>query len=108
VDYLFIGKSGAILLGYPGTTQDVDVFPAKSTENGQRIIEALLEIGFPLDNDTQAEIIRLLKRVQTSRGMSLILITHDMALAARCDRILRIADGVLVGDERLPAALAAQ
>ena len=27
VDYLFIGKSGAILLGYPGTTQDVDVFP---------------------------------------------------------------------------------
>jgi predicted ABC-type transport system involved in lysophospholipase L1 biosynthesis ATPase subunit len=31
-----------------------------------------------------------------------------MALAARCDRILRIADGVLVGDERLPAALAAQ
>ena len=28
VDYLFIGKSAAILLGYPGTTQDVDVFPA--------------------------------------------------------------------------------
>jgi hypothetical protein len=27
VDYTFIGKSGAILLGYPGTTQDVDVFP---------------------------------------------------------------------------------
>gem|GEM_PF-5923318 len=23
VDYMFIGKSGAILLGYPGTTQDV-------------------------------------------------------------------------------------
>jgi hypothetical protein len=33
VDYLFIGKSAAILLGYPGTTQDVDVFPAKSAEN---------------------------------------------------------------------------
>ena len=39
---------------------------------------------------------------------TLILITHDMALAARCDRILRIADGLLVGDERLSAALAAQ
>ena len=25
VEYLFIGKSGAILLGYPGTTQDVDL-----------------------------------------------------------------------------------
>jgi putative ABC transport system ATP-binding protein len=31
-----------------------------------------------------------------------------MALAGRCDRILRIADGLLVGDERMPAALAAQ
>ncbi len=28
VIYLFIGKSAAILLGFPGTTQDVDVFPA--------------------------------------------------------------------------------
>jgi len=26
VVYLFIGKSGAILLGYPGTTQDADLF----------------------------------------------------------------------------------
>jgi putative ABC transport system ATP-binding protein len=39
---------------------------------------------------------------------TLILITHDMTLAARCDRILRIADGVVVGDERTPAAMAAQ
>jgi hypothetical protein len=26
VDYLFIGKSAAILLGYPDTSQDVDLF----------------------------------------------------------------------------------
>lgn len=32
VEYLFIGKSGAILLGSPGTTQDVDVFPARLPE----------------------------------------------------------------------------
>jgi hypothetical protein len=38
VDYLFLGKSGAILLGYPGTTQDVDVFPRRSAENGRRIV----------------------------------------------------------------------
>ena len=32
--YLFIGKSGAILLGYPDTTQDADLFVEKSVPNG--------------------------------------------------------------------------
>ena len=30
VRYLFIGKSGAILLGYPDTTQDADLFVEKT------------------------------------------------------------------------------
>lgn len=68
VDYLFIGKSGAILLGYPGTTQDVDVFPAKSVENGERMVQALLKIGFALDDNTQAEIIRGKDFVQLKNG----------------------------------------
>ncbi len=68
VDYLFIGKSAAILLGYPGTTQDVDVFPAKSVENGQRMVKALLELGFILDDNTQAEIIRGKDFVQLKDG----------------------------------------
>ena len=49
VDYLFIGKSGAILLGYPDTTQDVDVFLPVSRENGERVLRALRTIGFNLD-----------------------------------------------------------
>ena len=57
VDYLFIGKSGAILLGFPGTTQDVDVFPARSTENGQRIVTALRKIGFDIPPVLEAEIV---------------------------------------------------
>jgi peptide/nickel transport system ATP-binding protein len=41
-----------------------------------------------LDVTTQAEIIALLKRVQVERGMSLILITHDLRLAfSTCDRV---------------------
>jgi hypothetical protein len=68
VDYLFIGKSGAILLGYPGTTQDVDVFPAKSVENGQRIVAALLEMGFSLEDNTREEIIRGKDFVQLKDG----------------------------------------
>lgn len=31
VKYLFIGKSGAILLGYPDTTQDADLFARESS-----------------------------------------------------------------------------
>jgi hypothetical protein len=36
VEYLFIGKSGAILLGYPAVTQDVDIFLPKDRQNADR------------------------------------------------------------------------
>ncbi len=49
VDYLFIGKSGAILLGYPDTTQDVDIFLPRSRENAERVLRALRSLGFELD-----------------------------------------------------------
>ena len=44
VRYLFIGKSGAILLGYPDTTQDADLFLEKSPDtvvtllNGKKLM----------------------------------------------------------------------
>jgi hypothetical protein len=53
VDYLFIGKSGAILLGYPETTQDVDIFLPRSRENAER---ALRSLGFELDAATAMSI----------------------------------------------------
>lgn len=56
VEYLFLGKSGAILLGYPATTQDVDIFPARTPENGRRIAEALRRIGFDIGADLEREI----------------------------------------------------
>lgn len=49
VDYLFIGKSGAILLGYPDTTQDVDIFLPRSRDNAERVLRALQRLGFELD-----------------------------------------------------------
>ena len=53
VDYLFIGKSAAILLGYPDTTQDVDVFLPRSRENAERVLVALTRLGFALDVATR-------------------------------------------------------
>jgi peptide/nickel transport system ATP-binding protein len=50
-----------------------------------------------LDVTTQAEIMKLLRRVQTARGMSLILITHDLRLAfSTCDRIHVLYAGSLL------------
>jgi hypothetical protein len=54
VDFLFIGKSGAILLGYPSTTQDVDVFVAKSKTNARNIIVALRSLGFVVSREIAA------------------------------------------------------
>ena len=68
VDYLFIGKSGAILLGYPGTTQDVDVFPARSADNGRRIVAALRKIGFEVGPELEREIVAGKDFVQIKTG----------------------------------------
>ncbi|HXL82334.1 MAG TPA: hypothetical protein VN951_15775 [Pyrinomonadaceae bacterium] len=68
VDYMFIGKSGAILLGYPGTTQDVDVYPRKDRENGRRIVAALKDLGFVLDNGLTEEILSGKDFVQIKSG----------------------------------------
>jgi hypothetical protein len=68
VEYLFIGKGAAILLGYPGATQDVDLFPRKSEENGRRIVAALKEIGFELSPQETADIVRGKDFVQISSG----------------------------------------
>ncbi len=68
VDYMFIGKSGAILLGYPSTTQDVDVYPRKDQENGRRIVAALREINFTLDPVLEQEIVRGKDFVQINSG----------------------------------------
>ncbi len=68
VDYLFIGKSGAILLGFPGTTQDVDIFPARSAENGRRIVAALRHIGFDIPRGLETEILAGKDFVQIKTG----------------------------------------
>jgi hypothetical protein len=58
VRYLFIGKAGAIIQGFPDTTQDVDIFPLKESENGRRLVDALRELGFDLTPEREAEVVR--------------------------------------------------
>jgi hypothetical protein len=68
VDYLFIGKSGAILLGFPAVTQDVDIFPARSVENGTRIVRALRNVGFEVTPELEEAIVRGKDFVQIKSG----------------------------------------
>ena len=40
VKYLFFGKSGAILLGYSDTTQDVDLLVERAPANCEKVVAA--------------------------------------------------------------------
>ncbi|HEV3116452.1 MAG TPA: hypothetical protein VGY58_05330 [Gemmataceae bacterium] len=68
VRYLFIGKSGAVLLGFPDTTQDADLFVEKSPDNGLALTAALREIGFNLTAEQSKEIVRGKDFVQLKNG----------------------------------------
>lgn len=46
-----------------------------------------------LDGTTGEQIIQLMLNLQTSTGATLLLITHDMALAERCGRVVHLNDG---------------
>ena len=53
-----------------------------------------------LDNATGVEVADLMFRLNREHGTTLLLVTHDGSLAARCARRLSLAAGRLIGDER--------
>ncbi len=53
-----------------------------------------------LDARTGTAILDLLFERQRATGATLLVITHDPALAARCDRVLEMQDGRIVSDSR--------
>lgn len=68
VKYLFLGKSGAIILGYPDTTQDADVFVEKDRQNGKALVKALQLLGFNLAEGMERDIVRGKDFVQLRNG----------------------------------------
>jgi hypothetical protein len=67
VRFLFIGKSGAILLGFPDTTQDADLFMEKTAANASAVV-ALRELGCTLSAAEAEEIVRGKDFVQLKNG----------------------------------------
>lgn len=86
VRYLFIGKSGAIFLGFPDTTQDAALFVDRSIENGRALVAALRELGFDLDNQQASEIESGKDFVQLKNG------PFDLDLVFAPDGIERFED----------------
>ena len=56
-----------------------------------------------LDGDTGRQMIDLLFRTQEQNGNTLLLITHDPSLAAKCDRKMTMRDGYLNTENELAA-----
>jgi len=86
VRYLFIGKSGAILLGFPDTTQDADLFVERSPENGRALTAALRELSFDLTEDEASDIERGKDFIQLRNG------PFDLDLVFAPDGIERFED----------------
>ena len=56
-----------------------------------------------LDRGTGGQVMDLLFGLRKRLGTTLLLITHDPALAERCGRVVRMEDGLIVEDGRGPS-----
>ncbi len=74
--------------------------PAPST-NDPKLLLADEPTG-ALDSTTGAQIVELLLRLRAERGMTIVLVTNDDAMARVADRTLRIRDGRI--ESATPAA----
>ena len=78
--------------------------PWRAPSSGrQRILFADEPTG-NLDQHTGQEVMDLLIRIGAERGTTLVLVTHDPALARRCRRRIALGDGRIVADERVAAS----
>ena len=78
---------------------------ARAFSNSPRLLFADEPTG-NLDSDTGAHIVELLETLNREAGTTIILVTHDLALAHRAQRIIRLADGVVVSDAAVEQAAA--
>ena len=56
-----------------------------------------------LDSKTGKEIMQLIVRIQAQRGITVLMVTHDLSCAAYAQRQIRFFDGHIVADERKAA-----
>jgi macrolide transport system ATP-binding/permease protein len=57
-----------------------------------------------LDSKTSEEVLELFRKLNEEEGVTIILVTHDAAVAKSAKRIVKIHDGMMVAEERRPQA----
>jgi lipoprotein-releasing system ATP-binding protein len=57
-----------------------------------------------LDTQSANGVFELLREVSAASGTTVLLVTHNMDLANRCDRVIKLVDGQVVDDQRRSAA----
>ena len=106
--------------GFPDAAQRLDAFPHQlSGGQRQRVMIAMALANDPalliadepttaLDVTIQARILALLDRLKTSRGLAMLLITHDLRIVRRfADRVCVMKDGQVVEAGPVRAVFAA-
>lgn len=53
-----------------------------------------------LDSETANDVMSLMEALNREQGQTFVIVTHDDSIGARCNRIIRMRDGVIVGEER--------
>ncbi len=72
---------------------------ARALVNRPRVLLADEPTG-NLDQRVGSEIVQLFESLNRDDGVTVLLVTHDPVLAARCGRVIRIVDGLIVEDRR--------
>lgn len=101
------------LLGRVGLGERYDHYPVQlSGGEQQRVALARAFMNRPkilfcdeptgnLDGDTAHAMVDLIFGINRERGTTLVLVTHDLELARKCQRIVRLRSGAVVSDEKL-------
>jgi ABC-type lipoprotein export system ATPase subunit len=95
------------LLAQLGLCEHLDAYPAEISAGEQRravIARALInspallladEPTSDLDEETERQIMEQFRRLNRERGVTLMMVTHNLRLAEQTDRIIHIASGRL-------------
>jgi putative ABC transport system ATP-binding protein len=53
-----------------------------------------------LDSKTANEIMSIMEVLNQEQGQTFVIVTHDPGVGKRCDRLVSMSDGLIVGEER--------